>query len=133
LQLLRQFHEHYERLKWQRRACRFEDVTRRLSQALQTNTEIQNLFRLDRKIEHLLLDEFQDTSPVQGEVIRPVAQKISEQPHDRSLLCVGDMKQAIYAWRGGVAEIFGAVEETLPGIQAVNMDFSYRSSPVIME
>lgn len=133
LQLLRQFHEHYERLKWQRRAYRFEDVTRRLSQALQTNTEIQNLFRLDRKIEHLLLDEFQDTSPVQWEVIRPVAQKISEQPHDRSLLCVGDMKQAIYAWRGGVAEIFGAVEETLPGIQAVNMDFSYRSAPVIME
>ncbi|WP_158265438.1 UvrD-helicase domain-containing protein [Blastopirellula marina] len=132
-QLLSQFHEQYERLKWQRRGYRFEDVTRKLSGALATNSEIQNQFRLDRKIEHLLLDEFQDTSPTQWEVIRPAAQKIAQQPQDRSLLCVGDMKQAIYAWRGGVAEIFDAVENTLPGIASVDMDRSYRSSPLIME
>ncbi len=132
-QLLAQFHEQYERLKWQRRGYRFEDVTRKLSDALATNPEVQNQFRLDRKIEHLLLDEFQDTSPTQWEVIRPVAQKIAQQPQDRSLLCVGDMKQAIYAWRGGVAEIFDAVEKTLPGIDSVDMDRSYRSSPVIMQ
>lgn len=132
-QLLSQFHEQYERLKWQRRGYRFEDVTRKLSDALEKNSEIQNQFRLDRKIEHLLLDEFQDTSPTQWEVIRPVAQKIAQQPQDRSLLCVGDMKQAIYAWRGGVAEIFDAVENTLPGIDSVDMDRSYRSSPIIMQ
>lgn len=132
-QLLARFHEQYERLKWQRRGYRFEDVTRKLSDALETNSEIQNQFRLDRKIEHLLLDEFQDTSPTQWEVIRPVAQKIAQLPQERSLLCVGDMKQAIYAWRGGVAEIFDAVENTLPGIDSVDMDRSYRSSPIIMQ
>ncbi|WP_158261434.1 MULTISPECIES: UvrD-helicase domain-containing protein [Pirellulaceae] len=132
-QLLDQFHTHYERLKWQQRGYRFEDVTRRLSDALENSSEIQNQFRLDRKIEHLLLDEFQDTSPVQWDVIRPVAQKIAAQPKDRSILCVGDMKQAIYAWRGGVAEIFDAVQKTLPGINPEDMDKSYRSSPLIME
>ncbi len=132
-QLLDQFHTHYERLKWQQRGYRFEDVTRRLSDALEASSEIQNQFRLDRKIEHLLLDEFQDTSPVQWDVIRPVAQKIATQPKDRSILCVGDMKQAIYAWRGGVAEIFDAVQNTLPGINPEDMDKSYRSSPLIME
>lgn len=132
-QLLQQFHGHYEQLKWQQRGYRFEDVTRRLSDSLKANSEIQNLFRLDRKIEHLLLDEFQDTSPIQWNVIRPVAEKISQQPKQRSLLCVGDMKQAIYAWRGGVAEIFDAVQKALPGIHPEDMDRSYRSSPVIME
>lgn len=132
-QLLDRFHTHYERLKWQHRGYRFEDVTRRLSDALENSSDIQNQFRLDRKIEHLLLDEFQDTSPVQWDVIRPVAQKIATQPKDRSILCVGDMKQAIYAWRGGVAEIFDAVQKTLPGINPEDMDKSYRSSPLIME
>ncbi|MBA2115615.1 UvrD-helicase domain-containing protein [Bremerella alba] len=132
-QLLDRFHTHYERLKWQQRGYRFEDVTRRLSDALENSADIQNQFRLDRKIEHLLLDEFQDTSPVQWDVIRPVAQKIATQPKDRSILCVGDMKQAIYAWRGGVAEIFDAVQNTLPGINPEDMDKSYRSSPLIME
>ncbi|MEW4451949.1 UvrD-helicase domain-containing protein [Bremerella sp. JC817] len=132
-QLLDRFHEHYERLKFMQRGYRFDDVTRRLSDALKTNAEIQNQFRLDRKIEHLLLDEFQDTAPVQWDVIRPVARKIAEQPKDRSILCVGDMKQAIYAWRGGVAEIFDAVQETLPGIHCEDMDRSYRSAPIIME
>jgi len=132
-QLLDQFHTHYERLKWQQRGYRFEDVTRRLSDALENRSDIQNQFRLDRKIEHLLLDEFQDTSPVQWDVIRPVAQKIATQPQDRSILCVGDMKQAIYAWRGGVAEIFDAVQKTLPGIHPEDMDKSYRSSPLIMQ
>ncbi len=132
-QLLDRFHTHYERLKWQQRGYRFEDVTRKLSEALENSSEVQNQFRLDRKIEHLLLDEFQDTSPVQWEVIRPVAQKIADQPKDRSILCVGDMKQAIYAWRGGVAEIFDAVQNSLPGIHPEDMDRSYRSSPLIMD
>jgi len=132
-QLLDRFHNHYERLKWQQRGYRFEDVTRRLSDALESSSDIQNQFRLDRKIEHLLLDEFQDTAPVQWDVIRPVAEKIAAQPNDRSILCVGDMKQAIYAWRGGVAEIFDAVQKTLPGIHPEDMDKSYRSSPLIMD
>jgi ATP-dependent helicase/nuclease subunit A len=48
-----------------------------------------------------------------------------------SFFCVGDTKQAIYGWRGGVAGIFDAVAEQIPGVQQREQNVSFRSSPVI--
>ena len=61
--------------------------------------------------DHLLLDEFQDTSSQQWQVLEPLARDITENSQQRSFFCVGDEKQAIYGWRGGVAGIFGTLEE----------------------
>jgi ATP-dependent exoDNAse (exonuclease V) beta subunit len=91
--------------------------------------------RLDQEICHLLLDEFQDTSPTQWSVLNPIAQKILNKPDPGTFFCVGDKKQAIYSWRGGVAEIFDVVENQLREhlSPADPLATSYRSSPVIME
>ena len=91
--------------------------------------------RLGGAIDHLLLDEFQDTAPIQWQVLRPLAWQAAE-PVDgggRSFFCVGDTKQAIYGWRGGVAEIFDAVADEIPGIRTLRQDDSFRSSPVVIE
>ena len=58
-------------------------------------------FRLDGRISHLLLDEFQDTSLMQWKVLRPLAEEIvSDSSGERTFFCVGDVKQSIYGLAG---------------------------------
>jgi ATP-dependent exoDNAse (exonuclease V) beta subunit len=130
--LLEHFHEEYWRLKLARRALRFEDVTRQLADALARRELDEVGFRLDADVRHLLLDEFQDTSLAQWDVLRPFGAAVT-QADGGSFFCVGDAKQAIYGWRGGVAEIFELVDGELPGLAQETLSTSYRSSPVIVD
>ncbi len=130
--LLEMFHVEYQRLKSGYRALRFEDVTRRLANVGQAVDLGSLSFRLDSRIDHLLLDEFQDTSPQQWRVIQPWAQRVTGGAEGTSFFCVGDVKQAIYGWRGGIAEIFDAIDRQLPGLTPQSLNTSFRSSqPVI--
>ncbi|MDR0902631.1 MAG: UvrD-helicase domain-containing protein [Opitutaceae bacterium] len=63
-------------------------------------------YRFDTKFQHWLLDEFQDTSRTQWDVVRPLIEEVIEGGDERSVLLVGDVKQAIYGWRNGDAAIF---------------------------
>ena len=69
--------------------------------------------RLDAAVEHLLLDEFQDTSDPQWAVLQPLRPRAPPRSPG-SVFVVGDVKQAIYGWRGGRAEIFERIESELP-------------------
>ena len=76
-------------------------------------------FRLDAEIDHWLLDEFQDTSFGQWSVLRNLIDEAVQDPSGtRSLFYVGDVKQAIYAWRDGdprlFREIFNRYNEAQP-------------------
>lgn len=147
-QLLEDFHRAYETLKYEARGLRFDDITRKLAEAFtlagnsQSTAELS--FRLDGEIDHILLDEFQDTSQAQWKVIRPFAEAVCAEsgpaePDDESarsgtsFFCVGDTKQAIYGWRGGEAALFETIERHLPGLVTQPLNRSYRSSPVITE
>jgi ATP-dependent exoDNAse (exonuclease V) beta subunit len=133
--LLNTFGELLEKRKDETGSLRFDDVTERLQTFVSMwNTE-RFSFRLDHQIQHLLLDEFQDTSLGQWNVIRPFANAITEKVNDlRSFFCVGDMKQAIFGWRGGVAEIFDLVDDQLPNLEpAAKLTASYRSSQPIID
>ncbi len=129
--LLEHFAAEYAALQTERRALRFDDVTHRLATAASVNSPQRLAFRMDGAIRHLLLDEFQDTAPLQWQVLRPLAQAITRQARS-SFFCVGDTKQAIYGWRGGEAEIFDALGHELADLQSQSLATSYRSSqPVI--
>jgi len=138
-QLLDAFHHRYQQIKLQTHALRFEDITFQLAQrspAVSADRETDTdplAFRLDAHLRHLLLDEFQDTSLAQWSVIRPLAQRITRAKTGQSFFCVGDAKQAIYGWRGGVAEIFDAVTQELDDIQQQPRDTNWRSSPRVIE
>ncbi len=143
-ELLDRFASAYRRLQEDARIMRFSDVTRILAQAqaltAQTDTE-QLGFRMDGQIRHLLLDEFQDTSLEQWQVLRPFAGRVAGSSRGQqsfvwsdqtSLFCVGDVKQAIYGWRGGIAQIFDALEDEVSGLRRTQLNKSHRSAqPVI--
>ncbi len=131
--LLDHFDAAYQRLKLSQRWLRFEDVTRRLSASSLADRPEEVVFRLDSHIAHLLLDEFQDTSPLQWRVLQPFARRAVAPSASGSFFCVGDVKQAIYGWRGGAAEIFDALEEEISGLASQPLNRSYRSSPVVIE
>ncbi len=132
-QLMQSFGELMEKQKDETGNLRFDDVTERLQKFVSLWDTGRFSFRLDHQIQHLLLDEFQDTSLGQWDVIRPFANKVTENEDTlRSFFCVGDLKQAIFGWRGGVAEIFDLVDHQLPNLKQKNLSTSYRSSqPVI--
>ena len=126
------FHHAYQHLKFEHRGLCFDDVTRAVGAYVNEQNAALISHRLDGEIRHLLLDEFQDTSPAQWRALQPTARRITEKTPNGSLFCVGDIKQAIYGWRGGEAEIFDAVAKDLQGIQEQTMAKSHRSSPTII-
>ncbi|MBL0709004.1 MAG: RecB-like helicase [Sulfurimonas sp.] len=91
----------------------FNDVTVLVHHILNYGVDSEFLyFRLDAKIEHILLDEFQDTSVLQYEILKPLISEIisgNGTSEDGSFFFVGDVKQSIYRFRGGVSSLFGEV------------------------
>ena len=121
---------------------RFEDVNRQLlgliqnlaGEVIDDKPTSRFSFRLDHQVQHLLLDEFQDTSIDQWNVIKPFAISTTQPDNDKSFFCVGDLKQSIYGWRGGVAEVFNLVENQLPNMsQPQQLTCSYRSSQAVID
>ena len=94
-------------------------------------------YRLDGAFDHWLLDEFQDTSTAQWRVVENLVDEAVQDPN-RSLFCVGDVKQSIYGWRGGDPRLFGRVEEHYRHgagreFTVQSMDVSWRSAPAVLE
>ena len=92
-------------------------------------------YRLDCKLDHWLLDEFQDTSDLQWEVLGNLADEILQDASgQRSFFYVGDVKQAIYGWRGGNARLFGKILEQYEGhIEQTPLSISFRSCQAVID
>ncbi len=93
------------------------------------------LCRLGSRLTHILLDEFQDTSRDQWAAVAPLALECLSR--GGGLYCVGDMKQAIYSWRGGDARLFAELaqdpELTAPaGVRLRRLPCNRRSLPGIV-
>lgn len=132
--LLALYDRQYERIRREQRAAHFNDVTARLGAGSITGRLDEMYYRLDARIRHLLLDEFQDTSHEQWKVIGPVAAEIGAYSDgEHTLFVVGDEKQAIYGWRGGVAEIFDTLDTQLHGLNWQELNKSWRSAQPIID
>ncbi len=108
----------------------FDDITNLVYSLLKERVDSEFLyFRLDAKIAHVLLDEFQDTSVVQFDILKPIIDEIASGKgvNERSsLFIVGDVKQSIYRFRGGTKELFYHVTDKY-GVTVDNLLTNYRS------
>lgn len=92
-------------------------------------------YRLDARLDHWLLDEFQDTSDLQWETLDNLASEIIQDTGgDRSFFLVGDVKQAIHGWRGGNARLLGRLLTRYDkGIERKTLSASYRSTRPVLD
>ncbi|GAA8165440.1 RecB-like helicase [Helicobacter pylori] len=90
-------------------------------------------FRLDSKIAHILIDEFQDTSLNDYKILAPFIDEIKagigQAKWYRSVFFVGDVKQSIYAFRGSFSSLFESVSKDF---YHDNLEFNHRSAPLII-
>jgi len=132
------FVQHYQTLKQQQRLLDFTDLEWRSYKLLQDSDNAEWIqYKLDQKIQHLLIDEFQDTNPTQWQLILPLLEEMaaakSEQP--RSVFLVGDEKQSIYSFRRAKPELQQQASTWLSkhlSAQAFPLNKSWRSSPAII-
>jgi ATP-dependent exoDNAse (exonuclease V) beta subunit len=115
----------------------FTEVARAARKALGTpESPTDLLYSLDYRIEHLLVDEFQDTSRAQYDLVKALTEQWSE-GDNRSLFVVGDPMQSIYRFREAEIALFlrcwheqrlGAVR-----LEQVRLTTNFRSTPELIE
>ncbi len=132
-ELAERFHAAYEQLKQEQGGIRFDDVPRLLMAEDMATIRDELYYRLDARIEHVLLDEFQDTSVSQFRVIEPlIAEIVSDETRGRSFFYVGDAKQSLFGWRHAEPELLRTLGTRWSQIQVVEKASSYRSAPEII-
>lgn len=142
----RAFLPRYDHAKLIRGWLDFDDLITRARDLLSDPAVAQwVLYRIDGGIDHILVDEAQDTSPVQWEVIRLLAQEFTsgQGARDdvlRTIFVVGDKKQSIYSFQGADPREFDRMCDEFGGrITAMGnafareeLEFSFRSSHAIL-
>jgi len=133
---LERFEERFDELKAEERAYRFEDLPKALHprDASQLGAREQIWYRLDGRLDHLLLDEFQDTAPVQWRILAPLAEEIlADGTGTRSFFCVGDLKQSIYGFREAEPRLLAGMQHRYPVLVPKELSASHRSSQVVLD
>lgn len=106
--------QHYQVVKQEARVLDFSDVEWQVAQLLSNSEHAEYIqFKLDARYRHILLDEFQDTNPVQWRVLQAwfeAAHQTAEMP---KIFLVGDPKQSIYRFRGAEAGLFNLAQAYL--------------------
>ncbi|ADE10951.1 UvrD-helicase domain-containing protein [Sideroxydans lithotrophicus] len=108
------FLERYQALKAQKQQMDFSDLEWQLCRLLQQSEHAETMqYKLDSRYRHVLLDEFQDTNPLQWQILRAwfdASVAVDSQP---TVFVVGDPKQSIYRFRRADARLFGVAREYL--------------------
>ncbi len=131
--LLAAFDESWRTLEGERGVFCFDDIPRRLADAALDRPRLA--WRMGQQIDHLLLDEFQDTSVLQWRAIEPIAKDLlSHDDGSMSIFCVGDVKQSIYGWRGGEPRLLPELPSRFEHFgDPQTLEENWRSSPVILD
>ncbi len=136
--LLWAYESFYEAEVRRRGSLGFADVTRLLAKGGGTGDGRARMeWRLDARYRQWLLDEFQDTSREQWEVLEGLLDEAVLDPEgERSLFVVGDAKQGIYGWRGGEPRLFDDLLAR-PGwgerLREWGMEVSWRSAQEVLD
>ncbi|CDZ52013.1 double-strand break repair helicase AddA [Neorhizobium galegae] len=145
LTLAQRLNDDYEDLKKQRSLLDFEDLIARTADLLtRDGVGAWVHYKLDQGIDHILVDEAQDTSPIQWTVIKSLAEDFysgaSARETRRTIFAVGDEKQSIYSFQGARPERFAEersetekrVRASDQAFHSVRLPLSFRSTADVL-
>ena len=124
-EVMSRIYEAYEAALHRANAVDFDDLLSKTYTLLEGHPEI--LEKYQQRYEYLLVDEFQDTNPLQFQVARLLALK------SRNICVVGDPDQSIYSWRHADPSNLTEFQSTFNETKIVTLDQSYRSTQIILE
>ena len=130
---------HYQRIKQEQRLLDFTDLEWKTFLLLNhADNALWVQYKLDSRIEHLLIDEFQDTNPTQWHLVKPLLEEMASHSanQDRSVFLVGDAKQSIYRFRRAEPRLFTNASAWLQqqlGATTQPLNKSWRSAPAIIQ
>ena len=129
--------ERYQALKSNRQQMDFADLEWQLCRLLQSSEHAETMqYKLDSRYRHVLLDEFQDTNPLQWQIMRAwfdAAVAVESQP---TVFIVGDPKQSVYRFRRADARLFGVARDYLKeyfAAQELHNNCTRRNAPSVVE
>ncbi|MDH3981059.1 MAG: UvrD-helicase domain-containing protein, partial [Gammaproteobacteria bacterium] len=131
--------DHYQRIKREQRVFDFSDLEWLACELLNRSEHAGWVqYKLDARIDHLLVDEFQDTNPTQWRLLLPLLEELAagDAGHERSVFLVGDRKQSIYSFRRAnptLLETASAWLEQHRAAQRYPLNHSRRSAQAVME
>jgi ATP-dependent helicase/nuclease subunit A len=129
--------EHYQQLKARQEIVDFADLEWKTYCLLNRSQHAEWVqYKLDQRIDHLMIDEFQDTNPTQWRLLLPLLTEMASigVPRRRSVFIVGDNKQSIYGFRRADPGLFNVAQDWLIAhmqAAATTQDKSWRSSAAI--
>ena len=128
----------YQRLKAEQGLLDFADLEWKTYRLLKRSHHAEWVqYKLDQRIDHLLVDEFQDTNPTQWRLLLPLLEEMAagDPERRRSVFLVGDEKQSIYRFRRADPRLFHTARLWLQQqaqAQTLTQHISWRSSPAII-
>jgi ATP-dependent helicase/nuclease subunit A len=134
-----QYLQLYQAIKQQQRLLDFTDLEWQACQLLNDANHAHWIqYKMDQRIDHLLVDEFQDTNPTQWRLLLPLLEELAagESERQRSVFIVGDAKQSIYGFRRADASLFAYAREWMQEhihAETIPLSMSWRSAPAIMD
>ena len=130
---------HYQRIKREQRVFDFSDLEWLACELLNHSEHAAWVqYKLDARIDHLLVDEFQDTNPTQWRLLLPLLRELAagDNERQRSVFLVGDRKQSIYSFRRAnpaLLETASAWLESHRNASRFPLNHSRRSAQAIMD
>lgn len=144
--------QHYETLKQQKASLDYDDLilfTLRLLRGADHKGAYHAawvMYKLDEGLDHILVDEAQDTNPEQWQIISAICDEFfsglsARDTCLRTVFTVGDIKQSIYSFQRAEPEAFSRMQRKIDTKvkdggeqnQAVDLDLSFRSTPSILK
>lgn len=138
------FLEAYESLKKDQSLLDYDDLILKTVSLLKDPGCHWVLYKLDGGLDHILVDEAQDTNPAQWQVIRAIAEEFyanaATDPRNRTLFIVGDGKQSIYSFQGADPAVFAQMQHDLRTFaqtsgktwEDIDLTVSFRSTPEVL-
>lgn len=139
----------YNQRKKSRNVVDYDDLIGKVSELVQKIDASWILFKLDEGIDHILIDEAQDTNPTQWDIIRKISQEFFDgvgardknDNEERTVFAVGDIKQSIYSFQKAEPKKFDEnkqyfikqAHDAELGFDEVPMNLSFRSTAAVLD